>query len=59
MNIDKTIVREIINRKILFETHNFILKSNSRNTNWVVDPSTQVKAAEDINCQRQNPSQIV
>ena len=27
--------------------------------NWVVDPFTQVKAAEDIKCQRQNPSQIV
>ena len=34
----------------------FILKSNSRNTNRVVDPFTQVKEAEDIKCQRQNPS---
>ena len=42
MNIDKKIVREIIYRKILFENHNFILKSNSRNTDWVVDPFTQL-----------------
>ena len=28
--------------------HNFILKSNSCNTNWIVDPFTQVKVAEDI-----------
>ena len=59
MNIDKTIVREIFIAKVYSKTHNFILKSNSRNTNWVVDPFTQVKAAEDINCQRQNPPQIV
>ena len=59
MNIDKTIVREIIFEKILTQTHNFVLKSNSRNTNWVVDPCTQIKAAEDIKCQLQNPSQIV
>ena len=27
--------------------------------NWIVDHFTQVKAAEDIKCQRQNPSQVV
>ena len=59
MNIDKTEVREIIYGKILFANHNFILKSNSRNTNWIVDHFTQVKAAEDIKCQRQNPPQVV
>ena len=40
MNIDKTEVREIIYGKILFANHNFILKSNSRNTNWIVDHFT-------------------
>ena len=53
------VVREIIYRKILFENPYFNLKSNSRNTNGVVDPFTQEKAAEDIKCQRPNPSQIV
>ena len=27
--------------------------------NWIVDHFTQVKAAEDNKCQRQNPSQVV
>ena len=58
MNIDKTIEKLLI-ETFYSKTHNFILKSNSRNTNRVVDPFTQVKAAEDIKCQRQNPSQIV
>ena len=40
--------------KICSKTHNFILKSNSRNTNWMVDHFTQVKAAQDIKCQCQN-----
>ena len=47
------VVREIIYRKILLE------ERNSRNTNWMVDPFTQEKAAEDIKFQRPNPSQIV
>ena len=47
------VVREIIYRKILFE------ERNSRNTNWMVDPFTQEKAAEDIKFQCPNPSQIV
>ena len=58
MNIDKTIVTNYLSKNFI-QNYRFILKSNSRNTNWVVDPFTQVKAAEDIKCQRQNPSQIV
>ena len=45
--------------KNFIRKHNFILKSNSRKTNWMVDHFTQVKAVEDIKCQRQNPSQVV
>ena len=45
--------------KFYSTTHNFILKSsNSPNINWIVDHFTQVKAAEDTKCQRQNPSQF-
>ena len=41
---------------------NYLLKNfipKPRNTNWIMDHFTQVKAAEDIKCQRQNPSQVV
>ena len=31
---------------LYLKTHLFILKSNSRNTNWIVNPFTQVKSAE-------------
>ena len=30
------------------KTHKLILKSNSRNTNWIVDPFTQIKSAEHV-----------
>ena len=37
---------KVISWKIVFKTHELILKSNSRNTNWTVDPFTQVTSTE-------------
>ena len=31
-----------------FKVHKLILKSNSHNTKWIVDPFTQIKSAEHI-----------
>ena len=61
MNIDETVVRKfkLFIEKFYSKNHNFIRKSNSRNTNWIVNHFTQVNAAEDIKCQRQNPSQVI
>ena len=33
---------------MLFQTHKYTIKSNSRNTDWIVDLFQQVKSAEHI-----------
>ena len=39
-------INNLISRKIFYsKTDKLILRSNSRNTNWIVDPFTQVKSA--------------
>ena len=48
MNKQKTINKQIVSLRFLFETHKFTIKSNSRNTDWIVDPFPQVKSAEQI-----------
>ena len=51
---DKTpAIMFLTNRQIVYfvenfhsKTHKFTVKSNSRNTDWIVDPFAQVKSAE-------------
>ena len=46
MNKQKTINRQIVSWKFLFEAHKFTIKNNSRNTDWIVDLFPQGKSAE-------------
>ena len=39
-------IEELFLKKFDLKTHKLILKSNSRNTNWLGDPFTQLKSAE-------------
>ena len=46
MNKQKTINRQIVSWKFLFEAHKFTIKNNLRNTDWIVDLFPQEKSAE-------------